>query len=239
VITGISGEKEDRREMTVDEIHHTCALYLDLELTYWSGPPPPGMKQEIIEIGIVEMDLQTLNITREAAYFVRPRRWEISEACSKLTGITTEDIRSARPFLEVLATMTEQFRPSGKMCGTWGEDAVLIARACNLEGMKTPLRNLLDVSLFFQRAFLLKNQFSLSKAVEMLGLDFEGVPHGALVDARNTAFVHAAIIRRMRREADPPPLPTRDPIEAVSRSIFAEKLSKCLRVGEEEGTPAS
>ncbi len=43
--------------MSTDDIHHTHALYLDLEWTCWNAPPPPGMQQEIIEIGIVEMDL--------------------------------------------------------------------------------------------------------------------------------------------------------------------------------------
>jgi hypothetical protein len=62
------------------------ALYLDVELTCWSGPPPSDMRQEIIENGVVEMDLLTLKLTREAAYFVRPHRWEISDKCAKLTG---------------------------------------------------------------------------------------------------------------------------------------------------------
>ena len=75
--------------MTVpDEKHHTRSIYIDVEQSCWTGPPPPGMRQEIIEIGVVEMDLQTLEITRERARFVRPRRWEISDRCTELTGIT-------------------------------------------------------------------------------------------------------------------------------------------------------
>ena len=226
--------------MTANDAYHSSALYLDLEMTYWNGPPPPGLKQEIIEVGVIEMDLETLNITREAAYFVRPRRWEVSSACTQLTGITSADIQSARPFAEVLTTLTEQFQPSGKICGTWGEDAALIARTCNSQGIKSPLRNLLDVSQFFQRALLLRQQVGLGKAVEMLGFDFDGVPHGALADARNTAWVHAAIIRRMRREADSPPLPARERKEVAGLSVFAEKLRQCLPVGEEEqGAPDS
>lgn len=33
-------------------------------------PPPPGFKQEIIEIGVVEMNLLTLQITREWSRFI-------------------------------------------------------------------------------------------------------------------------------------------------------------------------
>ncbi len=216
--------------MTINEIRHTRALYLDLELTFWKGPSAPGMKQEIIEIGIVEMDLETLDITGGAAYFVRPRQWDISEECTKLTGISKEEIRTARPFREVLTAIKEQFRPSGKIRGTWGDDAALIARTCRSEGVDSPFRSLLDVGHLFKIAFLLKQQASVSKAVEMLDLGFDGVSHSALVDARNTARVHAAITRRMRREPDPPRLPDKEPTAAASRGIFAAKLSQCLRI---------
>jgi hypothetical protein len=47
-----------------DEREHHSALYIDLELSCWAGAPPRGMRQEIIEIGVVELDLATLEITR-------------------------------------------------------------------------------------------------------------------------------------------------------------------------------
>jgi hypothetical protein len=39
----------------------------------------PGLQQEIIEIGVSELDLLTLEILSEAPYLVRPQRWEISK----------------------------------------------------------------------------------------------------------------------------------------------------------------
>ena len=36
--------------------YHKQAIYLDLEWTCWDTDPPAGMKQEIIEVGIVAMD---------------------------------------------------------------------------------------------------------------------------------------------------------------------------------------
>src|ERR1700722_19196908 len=108
-----------------DGKHHLRSLYIDVEQTCWAGPPPPGMRQEIIEIGIVEMDLQTLEITRESAHFVRPRRWEISDRCTELTGITRDDIKDARPFSEVIATVTREFSPARTLSCAWGNDAGL------------------------------------------------------------------------------------------------------------------
>jgi inhibitor of KinA sporulation pathway (predicted exonuclease) len=84
------------------------------------------MKQEIIEIGIVEMDLGTLEITRSRSYFVRPRPWEISAKCTQLTGITREDVRKAPAFPEVILALAEEFAPANGLCCTWGDDAALI-----------------------------------------------------------------------------------------------------------------
>ena len=99
--------------------------------------------------------------------------------------------------------MTEQFAPSRALCCTWGDDASLIAATCQAHGLKTLLRNLLDLSQLFQGLFQLKQRASLQNAVEMLGMGSDGVPQRALVDAHNTARIHAAIIRRMRRKPDP------------------------------------
>jgi inhibitor of KinA sporulation pathway (predicted exonuclease) len=215
--------------MTVDDTkHHIRSIYIDVELSCWAEPPPPGMRQEIIEIGLVEMDLHTLEITREKSHFVRPKRWEISDRCTNLTGITKEDIRSARPFPEVLAALTDEFSPSRALCCTWGNDAGLIAAACQSQGLRTPLRYLLDLAHLFQGLFLLKQTPGLRSAVGMLDLEFDGVPHGALVDARNTARVHAAVIHRMKRQPVPPPTPARQAAEVAALTPFGEKLRQAL-----------
>ena len=144
------------------------------------------MAQAIIEMAFVEMDLDTLTITTERAHFVRPTRWEIRDRCTRLTGITPDDIRTARPFPEVITSLNKEFAPSEALCCTWGNDAVPISATCQEHGLRMPLRSLLDLAEFFQSLFLLKQAASLRGAVSTLGLEFEGVPHGALADARNT-----------------------------------------------------
>jgi inhibitor of KinA sporulation pathway (predicted exonuclease) len=214
--------------MTVDHpTHHTRSIYIDVELSCWAGPPPAGMKQDIIEIGLVEMDLATLKITRERSHFVRPKRWDISDRCTKLTGITHDDIRIARPFPDVIGSLAEEFSPSTALCCTWGNDGGLVAASCRDHGLRSPLRNLLDLAQLFQGLLLLKQTASLRKAVSILALEFEGIPHGALADARNTASVHAAVLRRMRREADPPPF-AQPTAESPVLTPFGEKLRDAL-----------
>ena len=67
--------------------YHVRSIYIDVELTCWEGAPPLGMKQEIIEIGITELNLITLQTIQEASHFLRSKRWEISSKCTYFTGI--------------------------------------------------------------------------------------------------------------------------------------------------------
>jgi inhibitor of KinA sporulation pathway (predicted exonuclease) len=169
-----------------------------------------------------------LEITQEKSYFVRPRRWDISPKCTALTGITKDDIQSAPPFAEVLAEFINTFDPKNKLCGTWGEDADLVQQACHARGLKSPLRYLVDIAHLFRRAFGLKDPINLQRSVTLLNLKFKGVPHSALGDARNTALVHAEIIRRMRVSPKPQPISTEEPPKREAKSLFAEKLATSL-----------
>ena len=121
------------------------AIYLDLEWTCRNTVPPVGMNQEIIEVGIVAMDLADLKLLDEASYFVRPRRWEISQKCTKITGITDQDIRNAKPLGEVVRALTKRFQPEGKPCCTWGEDVPIFARACGAVGLVNPFGRAIDL----------------------------------------------------------------------------------------------
>ena len=207
--------------------HHTRALCIDLELRCWSETPPLGMVPEIIEIGVVEVDPVDLCIVKEAAYFVRPRRWEISQKCTRLTGITAGDIKDAKAFPEVMSTVIDNFRPKATLCYAWGGDFALVAKACRLTGVADPFQHRVDLSQLFQGIVVAKQQSSLIGALELMGLQFEGVPHGALSDARNTARLHRAMLSRLRMVVTPPPTPYEWDEPELS-SPFAQKLAHAL-----------
>jgi hypothetical protein len=80
-----------------------------------------------------------------------------------------------------------------------------------------PFRRFIDISQIVRQTLLFENQLSLRAALELLGLEFEGCAHVALADARNTARLHAEIMRRLRapgadtasaREVNKPSHPT-------------------------------
>ena len=53
---------------------------VDVEATCWEGDPPAGQRNEIIEIGIVALNLETLECTDKRSIMVRPEYSEI-RAC--------------------------------------------------------------------------------------------------------------------------------------------------------------
>ncbi|HEV7367563.1 exonuclease domain-containing protein [Arenibaculum sp.] len=102
-------------------------LVVDLELTCWDAPgPPPGEQADIIEIGIAEIDNETLEIARAGRYLVRPARSAVSPFCTGLTGIAPEELkRSARPFPEVRNAIVSDWAPRHKTWTAWGQGCEL------------------------------------------------------------------------------------------------------------------
>jgi len=198
---------------TPNTIH--SALYIDLELncpdSFRAGEGDP----EIIEIGIVELDIAALRVVRERDYLVRPLR-KLSRRCTKITGLTSEDFKSAKPFTDVLAQICAEW-PDKATSIAWGGDGPMLTNACRQHRVRMPFRQSIDLSQVFRQALLLENQVGLRAALELLGLEFDGCAHMALADARNTARLHAEIIRRLHapgshttsaREQTKPPQPT-------------------------------
>ncbi|QNI32087.1 exonuclease domain-containing protein [Alloacidobacterium dinghuense] len=208
---------------------HERAIYVDLEWTCWDGHPPAGRVREIIEIGAVEVNLNSLEIVREASYLVRPRHLDISSRCTRITGILATDLKSARAFQEVLNAFVTEFSPSEKLCCTWGrDDNDVLTEACRTHGLRSPMRNVIDLSHLFWRLFLLRQQASLTSALSMLGLHFDGVAHTALADARNAARIHAEIIRRMRLGPKLPSEIHAEPTNSPRSTLLGEKLRQVL-----------
>ncbi len=177
------------------------SLYIDLELTCWENVlPPTGEKNEIIQIGLVEVDNSNLSIRREKNIYVKPIHSSISEYCTNLTGIKKSDISSkGRPLNEALSTIQKEFGPNSKMCFAWGKDNDAINDACIEMMIRNPFQeSMIDLGLIFRSTFDIKQNLSLPAALEFLNLKFEGKQHDALVDAKNTAILHIEMIRRAR-----------------------------------------
>lgn len=180
------------------QIESRRTLYMDLEMTCWEGAPPPGMWSEIIQIGIVEVDTETLKIGREAVYYVKPRHSTVDECCTALTGITQAKVqKQGRTFREVIATITKTFGFRSKACFTWGDDEAAIEVACAGSDVLSPF-HMIDLGFLLRLEVGYHAAISLPKGLGVFGLEFEGAQHDALIDARNTARLHIAMLNRRR-----------------------------------------
>lgn len=65
---------------------------VDVEATCWDAakgsPKPENEETEIIEIGIVELDLRTFARRKKTSYLIKPTRSKVSPFCTELTTIT-------------------------------------------------------------------------------------------------------------------------------------------------------
>lgn len=184
-------------------------LCIDTEWTCWDGPPPDGMASEIIEIGIVEADIETLSILREGRYLVRPERSTVSPYCTALTGLTQREVhRQGRALGDTLRSLAKAFGPASKLTIAWGDDWSGIERECGLAGIPNPFPpgHAVDIGKAYAIQSGSTRRPGLETALERMGLGFEGEPHRAVTDARNTVRAYAGMSRALRA-AFPEPEP--------------------------------
>lgn len=168
-------------------------------------------KQEIIEIGAVKLNEQNEEIESFQEYVKPGFEKEICPFISGLTGIRTEDIADARDFRSVMELFID-------WCGedyeiyAWSDNDLMQLRA-EMKARHLPytirLSYMVEHWKNFQKEygafFGSSRAMSLKNAVILGGLAFDGTPHRALVDARNTANIYresqdSVSFLRMRKE---------------------------------------
>lgn len=186
----------------MSRIRSDRVLSIDLELTCWApGECPPGEVPDIIEIGIAEADLATLQITRSARFLTKPTRSRISNFCASFTGIT-EDLmkQDGVPFAEALRSIGKAYGPGSKTCVAWGSDVATVVRECERLGEPCPfsLENSLNLGQAMTLMFGAERRLGQSEALEALGLTVSGEQHRGETDARDALRVFLGISERIR-----------------------------------------
>lgn len=166
-------------------------IIFDLEATCW--PEKGKHKSEIIEIGALKINDKQL-IVSEFNSFVKPINHPIlSEFCKKLTSIQQQDIDIS----EFLPSAIEKFK---KWIGFENEDYLLcswgfydrkqLISDCTLHEIDFKWTNK-HISLKHQYANLKKldRPIGLGNAINAEGLQFEGIAHRGIDDARNIARI--------------------------------------------------
>ena len=189
-------------------------IFLDLEM----NPVKREFKEvrkccsrEIIEFGAVMLDGK-LNTVKQFREYVKPvYNTEVVRKVRSLTGITTEMLEDADPFCPVFDRFIRWCGEEEYQIFSWSDsdiyqmmDELLLKYPQDRPEISYMLNHWQDFQEEFSRLLSLGRVVSLSKAVEMAGLDFAGKAHGALPDADNTAKLYKASrdseqFRRIRR----------------------------------------
>lgn len=166
-------------------------VIIDLEATCWRGPPPPGQRNEIIEIGVTALDLATFEIADRDAVFVKPTLSEISPFCTELTQITPEMVAGGLSLADACMWLRDRFRTAERIWGSWGSfDRKMFEAQCTADGVPYPFSpHHVNLKRVYARLTKRKQGVGLRSALEHLELSFDGTPHRGGDDAYNTARI--------------------------------------------------
>ena len=150
---------------------------------------------EIIEIGAVLLD-ENNNILGTYHSYVRNEHGKISRTITELTGIDETKTAGAPKLIEVFSDMEDKFcklDTSTVTLYTWSENDTaeilkeMQAKQLNHPGVKSLCNKYVDIQQIFSERIHLHKAMNLTKALNLIGIEFDGKEHGALDDAINTA----------------------------------------------------
>lgn len=169
----------------------------DFEATCWNYRPR-NPTQEIIEIGCVRIDPETLDEIDSICVLIKPKyNPKLSKFCTRLTNITQEMIDSQGvKFGEGLSKWAATIKPDDVFC-SWGDfDRKILMNNCKLFRNPYPFRTRhINIKPFIGRVMINagkmweKTGCGLATAVQRVNLTFEGVQHRGIDDARNIVNV--------------------------------------------------
>lgn len=150
-------------------------------------------QMETIEIGLVVIDLESLEIVDEFQSFVRPQiNPVLTDFCKKLTSLQQADVNGAGTYVEV-AQELEAFiaRYPNAAWASWGDyDARQLERDAGFAACPSLLVGLPHFNARKWHAGLYDNRpKSLKQTVESLGLVWQGIYYRGIDDARNIASI--------------------------------------------------
>lgn len=177
-------------------------LIVDIESTCWEPPSskPFNQIQEIIEIGVAEVDISNFTIVRNEGILVKPTHSKVSEFCTKLTTLTQDQVDKGIFYKDACNLLMKEYNSSNKTWASWGDfDRKQFQKDCDLKKIKYPFGpRHINVKNLFSVLYNLDKELGLDAALDHLGMKLEGTHHRGVDDARNIAKVFIHLLKAAR-----------------------------------------
>jgi len=185
--------------MPQPKVRSNKLIVVDLETTC-TNENAEQFSNEIIEIGLSIVDLKTLTVEKNISIMVKPQRSEVTDFCTKLTGITPEDVKDGLLLPDAALTLIKEYETDKYVWASWGDfDRLMVNREAKQYKARFPFnRQHLNLKALFGQVHGLDELVSLGTAVKMSGRVFEGRQHRGVDDARMTAQLYIDMLKKLR-----------------------------------------
>jgi len=177
-------------------------LVVDIEATCWENSvPPEGKTSEIIQIGLCELMVKTQIIDRVLNLVTKPIKSDISEYCTKLTGLTQDVVDKGIYYPEASELLIREYKSKRRTWASFGEyDRYMFEKMAKQYNIPYPFGpRHFNVKNLCALRFKFEKEHGMLGTLDKLGIKHTGKHHDALDDARNIA----AILSRTLWRAEP------------------------------------
>ncbi len=172
-------------------------IVIDIEATCWESSPPDGQENEIIEVGICTLDVQTWERLERKSIFVKPERSTVSPFCTELTSITQAMVDEGVTFPKVCGILRNEYFSRRRVWASYGDyDRKLFEKQCAAREIKYPFGSThINIKNLYAIMNGLNREIGLHRALDQLKISFEGKPHRGHDDAWNAAIILSKLMQ--------------------------------------------
>lgn len=171
-------------------------LVIDVEATCWEGKKPDNQQNEIIEIGICTIDIETAQPAEPESIIVKPENSVVSEFCTKLTTITQDMVDNGISFSHACDILKQKYLSKQRVWTSWGNyDKNQFEEQCKAYKVEYPFgSNHINLKTLFSVLRKLPHEVGMAKALELLNIPLKGTHHRGVDDAKNIADIFIELL---------------------------------------------